>query len=115
LAYAIRVAIYVRKIAKNLAFDVLARQLLRSATSIGANMSEADAASSKNDFIHKVIISKKEAQETVYWLKILHGADFINNIDNQKELKYLLNECQEIIKILGAIIRSSQNKHKAHV
>ncbi|MFA4843920.1 MAG: four helix bundle protein [Candidatus Margulisiibacteriota bacterium] len=104
LSFAIRVAKFVRKIAKDMAFEVLAKQLLRSATSIGANMKEADGASSRKDFVNKVTIAKKEAQETEYWLEVLRGAEFIHHPDNNIELVGLLSESREITRILASII-----------
>ena len=89
-------------------FDVLAKQLLRSATSVGANMKEADSASSKKDFINKISIAKKEAQETEYWFEVIKGADFINNPENVKELETLLGECKEIIKVLASILHKAK-------
>jgi len=108
LRFAIRTAKFVRKISRDITFDVLVRQLLRSATFIGANMREADSASSRKDFINKVLIAKKEAQETEYWLEIFRGADFIKNEENKKELSYLLSECHEIILVLAAIVRKAK-------
>ncbi|MBU0672238.1 MAG: four helix bundle protein [Candidatus Margulisbacteria bacterium] len=108
LKFAIRSAKFVKIISRDLCFDVLIKQLLRSSTSIGANMREADSASSKKDFAHKVNISKKEAQETEYWLEILKDAEFVKNDDNKKELKELLVECREIIKVLAAIIHKAK-------
>ena len=104
LRFAIRTAKFVRMIARDMAFEILAKQLLRSATSIGANMKEADGASSRKDFINKVTIAKKEAQETEYWLEVLRGAEFIRHPDNKKELAGLLIESQEITRILASII-----------
>jgi four helix bundle protein len=109
LRFAIRTAIFVRKISRDISFDVLAKQLLRSAASIGANMREADSAASRKDFINKVVISKKEAQETEYWLELLKGAKSINNELNQQELGSLLTECKEIIKILAAILHKTRS------
>ncbi|MBN3033000.1 MAG: four helix bundle protein [Candidatus Saganbacteria bacterium] len=108
LNHAIRAAKFVRKISGDFSFNVLAKQLLRSATSIGANMKEADSASSKKDFLNKVIISKKEAQETEYWLEVIKGAEFLHRTEDLKELDELLLECQEIIKVLGAIMHSTK-------
>ena len=82
--------------------------MLRSATSIGANMREADSASSRKDFINKVFIAKKEAQETEYWLEVFKGAEFINKEDIIKELGQLISECREIILILAAILRKTK-------
>ena len=83
---------------------VLSQQLLRSGTSIGANIEEATAAASRKDFIHKMTISSKEARETKYWLKLLNQSKLVElNYDN-----YLL-KIDEIIKILTAIVKTSQN------
>lgn len=73
---------------------VLSKQVLRSGTSIGANINEAIEAQSKADFIHKMSISLKEARETEYWLKLLTASGYINDSDNY------LEELGEIIKIL---------------
>lgn len=84
---------------------VFADQLLRSATSIGANVAEAGAGQSKKDFIAKMAIASKEARETRYWLKLLQKGEIINdNIDSY------LNEIEEIIKILTKIVKTSQEK-----
>ena len=80
---------------------VLGKQLLRSGTSIGANVEEATAAQSKKDFIVKMSIALKEARETNYWLRLLKRTGFIKK-DN------LINESSEIMNILGAIIRTSR-------
>lgn len=101
---------FIRKISKDISLEILAKQLLRSATSIGANMHEADSASSKKDFTNKVLIAKKEAQETEYWLEVIKGAEFINNEENNKELESMLTECHEIILVLGAIVRNTKQQ-----
>ncbi|AXT52174.1 four helix bundle protein [Aquimarina sp. BL5] len=80
---------------------VLANQLLKSGTSIGANIKEAQNAESKKDFIHKMKIAIKEADETEYWLFICDA------IKNYPECKSLLFELESIIKILNKIISSS--------
>ncbi len=80
---------------------VLGKQLLRSGTSIGANVEEATAAQSKKDFIAKMSIALKEARETNYWLRLLKRTGFIKK-DN------LINESSELMNILGAIIRTSR-------
>ena len=108
LKYSIRTLKFIRKINKSVGLDIIFNQLLRSATSIGANLSEADSASSRKDFVNKVFISKKEAQETEYWLEVIKGSDIINNLGNQKELNELIAECREIILILAAIIRKTK-------
>lgn len=81
---------------------VLARQLLRSGTSIGANIREAQNAESRADFIHKMKIAAKEADETEYWLLLL------DNLENYSLCKELLTECGSIIRVLSKIIGSSR-------
>lgn len=79
----------------------LGKQVLRSGTSIGANVEEATAAQSKRDFIAKMSISLKEARETNYWLRLLKETGYI-----KKDV--LIVESEEIMNILGAIIRTSK-------
>ena len=86
---------------------MLGKQLLRSGTSIGANVEEATAAQSKKDFIAKMSISLKEARETNYWLRLLKRTGYIHKNE-------LIKESEEIMNILGAIIRTSRkNLEKA--
>ncbi len=106
--FAVHAVKFVKKVFKDPSAKIIADQLLRCATSIGANMAEADSASSRKDFINKVFISKKEAQETEYWLKIIKEAEMVNNADNKKELESMIGECREIILVLAAIIRKSK-------
>lgn len=80
----------------------VANQLIRSGTSIGANVREAQNAESKADFIHKLKIAAKEADETEYWLEIC------NQSDNYPECKKLLDEILSIKKVLSKIIASSK-------
>lgn len=85
---------------------VLSKQMLRSGTSIGANIEEASAAQSKKDFIAKMSISSKEARETLYWLRLLNESK-ITSIDISSHLK----NCTEIINILTAIVKTSQQNN----
>ena len=82
----------------------LAQQLLRSGTSIGANIEESQAAESTADFIHKLSISLKEARETRYWLLLLSESELVKN----SRLQPLLNELEELIKIISSIILSKK-------
>lgn len=84
---------------------VISKQILKSGTSIGANVSEAIAAESKKDFIHKMSIASKEARETKYWLSLLNETQLVK-YDYQK----LLNEVIQIIKILNSIIKTSSER-----
>ncbi len=78
---------------------VLSRQLIRSATSISANIEEATAAVSKKDFLHKMNISHKEARETKFWIRLLYRTQYIKC----EEYNIYLNECDEIIRMLYSI------------
>ena len=85
---------------------VLSKQILRSGTSIGANVRESQRGESKADFIHKLSISLKEADETLYWLELLHDAEYISN----EEFDSLFADCKELVRILTAILKSSRDK-----
>jgi four helix bundle protein len=88
---------------------ILSKQLLRCGTSIGANINEAQAAQSKKDFISKMSISSKEARETKYWIDLLISTDYLKEED--KHVQSLLNDTEEIIKLLTTIIKSSQGRN----
>ena len=83
---------------------VMSKQILRSGTSIGANASEAIAAESVDDFVHKLTISLKEANETKYWILLLHRTQFIK----EEEFKSVIKDCQELRKMIGSIISSTK-------
>jgi len=82
---------------------ILSKQILRSGTSIGANVEEAQAAQSKKDFLSKISIASKEARETLYWLKLLNDAGYIENYSS-KDL--LFREINSIINVLTKIIKT---------
>lgn len=94
---------------KYLAFEkketVLSKQVLRSGTSIGANVCEALQGFSTADFIAKLNISLKEAFETDYWLRLLYRTDYIE----KNQFDSIIADCQELIKILTSIIKSTKN------
>ena len=83
---------------------VLTSQLKRSGTAPGAMVREAEHAESKKDFIHKMAISLKEANESTYWIQMLKAGEYIS----QKEFDSINADCEEIIKILAAIVKSSK-------
>ncbi len=85
---------------------ILSKQVLRSGTSIGANVEESKQAQSKLDFVHKLSIANKEAFETNYWLRLLPDSDLINS----KLAESLLNDCEELQKILVASIKTAKGK-----
>ena len=82
----------------------LSRQLLRSGTSIGANVAEAEHAQSRADFCSKLNIALKEAAETDYWLRLLHEADYLRDVEFQS----VFADCKEIEKLLAAIVKSTK-------
>ena len=84
------------------------KQLLRSGTSIGANVNEAVNGQSKKDFLTKMYIAFKEARETEYWLNLLHKTDFIDT----KMFESISNDCSEINKILSSIIKTTNKNLK---
>ena len=86
---------------------VLSKQILRSGTSIGANIHETVASESKKDFVHKLGIAVKEARETSYWLKLLKDSDYITN----DEFNKLNNSCDEIVRILNSIILTTKERY----
>jgi four helix bundle protein len=83
---------------------VLSKQVLRSGTSIGANIEEALGGSSKRDFKAKMNIAYKEARETKYWLRLLKDSDYID----KAAFDSVHNDCEELLKLLYSIIQSSK-------
>ncbi|MEO8400134.1 MAG: four helix bundle protein [Ignavibacteriaceae bacterium] len=94
--------LYKYLISKDYKFETIFKQKLRSGTSIGANIAEAQYASSKKDFLNKFYISLKETSETKYWLKLLHATEFIK----EDEFKDIYKDCEEVSKILTSIIKT---------
>ena len=89
-------------------FEPILKQLLRSGTSIGANISESQSAISKKDFVNKLHIALKESRETEYWLKLLNKADIIDS----KEYLSLYSDCEELSKLLTSILKTTKNNMK---
>jgi len=90
---------------------VLSKQILRSGTSIGANIHEGVASESKKDFIHKLGIAAKEARETSYWLNLLKDSNYINN----EQFDTLSNSCQELTRILNSIILTTKERYFSNI
>ncbi len=101
--FAIRVLKMGKALSKNSINNILINQVVRSATSVGANIEEAQGAYTKSDFTHCMNIAKKEARETFYWLKLIKEM----NPTIAKRLSLLLVENEEIIKILTTIVKKS--------
>lgn len=96
-------AVRVIKLSNTTEMKVVKNQLIRAVTSIGANYEEAQAGSSKSDFINKVNISLKEARETNYWLRLIKEVENTN-----LEIEEIIQESKEIKNILGAIVKKAR-------
>lgn len=83
---------------------ILSKQLLRSGTAIGALIREAEHAESKPDFIHKMAIALKEANETDYWIELLHQSDYVDD----SGYRSIHGDVTELLKLLTSIIKSSK-------
>ena len=83
---------------------ILSKQLLRSGTSIGANINEALCGISKRDFLAKIYISYKEAAECKYWLDLLYTTEFLN----KKEFVSIDKDCEELLRILSSITKTTK-------
>ena len=86
----------------------LSKQMMRSGTSVGANIREAQNAESKLDFIHKLSISQKECDETLYWLELLYKAEYLTEL----EFSSIYNEGTEILNILKSVIITTKQNIK---
>ena len=86
---------------------VLSKQLLRSGTSIGANIEEAIGGQSDKDFFAKLTISYKEARETHYWLRLLKDTDYLT----EQEFQSIIIDCEELLKIIGSIQKTIKSRN----
>jgi len=102
-SFAVRIVKLAEYLRKNKKEFILSGQILRSGTSIGANIEEAIGGQSKNDFISKISIAYKEARETKYWLELLKETNYLN----LEQSESLLKDCEELLKILGSIKKTS--------
>jgi four helix bundle protein len=100
----------VRRLPKDVAGYEVGRQVLRSGTSIGANVEEADAAESTQDMVHKLKISLKEAQETRFWMRTIHDSELL--VDN--EVSALIQESDELVRIINSIISVTAKKRSGN-
>ena len=102
--FSIAIITCTERIAKEKNEYVLTKQLLRSGTSVGANVSESVYAQSKPDFIHKLSIALKEAKESFYWLKLLHTTGYMN----QSEFENIKSLNNDLLNLLSKSIRTSK-------
>ena len=109
-AFAVRIVNLYKYLCEEKKEFVLSKQLLRSGTSIGANINEAQAGQSKADFISKMSIASKEARETKYWIELLIRTDYLNKDDSH--VKSLLEDIIELVKIITSIVKTSKENSK---
>ena len=103
--YAVEVFKYLRELPYDVSTKVIAHQLGKSASSIGANYHEANRAESRDDFAHKVAIAVKEANESCYWFKVLTGL-----CGNSERLEGLAKETHELRNLLQSILKSARSR-----
>ena len=104
LDFAVRIVNLYKYLSKEKGENVLSKQLLRSGTSVGANVREAVYGQSKSDFIAKMSIALKEVSETEYWLELLNKTEYLTD----EQFKSINTDCGEIAKILTAIVKSGK-------
>jgi four helix bundle protein len=104
--FAVRIINLYKHLTSNKQEYVMSKQLLRSGTSIGANICEAEQAQSSADFLSKISISLKESNESDYWIRLLHRTEYIN----EQEYKSIITDCKELTKLLTSIIKSIKQK-----
>jgi four helix bundle protein len=107
-AFALRIIKAYRHFCSQQKEFVLSKQLLRSGTAIGALIKEAEHAQSKADFINKMNIALKEANETEYWIMLLHDSEFME----QNQYESLIEDNRELIKMLASIVKTSKENHE---
>ncbi len=106
-AFAVRVVNVCRHLSEKKQEYVLSKQLLRSGTSIGANVEEAMGGQSEKDFFAKLSISYKEARESHYWIRLLADTDYLT----EKQAHSLLQDTEELQKIIGSILKTLRAKN----
>ena len=101
--FAIRIVKLYKYLTDNKKEDILSKQVLKSGTSIGANISEAQQGQSKKDFLTKMNIALKECAETKYWIRLLQATDYID----ENQTKSILTNCTELEKMLTKIVKTT--------
>ncbi len=105
-AFALRMIKMYQHLTKDKQEFILSKQVLRSGTSIGANIEEASGAQSNKDFLAKMTIAYKEARETHYWLRLLHDSGYFT----ENAAISILNDCEELLKMLASIKKTTQSR-----
>jgi four helix bundle protein len=105
--FAVRVVRLARFLQEEKREYVLSKQVLRSGTAIGALVREAEHAESKPDFTHKMNIALKEANETVYWIELLHASDYLTS----DQFNSIYPDAEELVKLLVSIVKTSRENN----
>jgi len=105
-AFAVRVVRVVNALPRTLAGAVIARQLMRAGTSIGANVHEARGSSTRREYSRRIKIARSEAQETLYWLRLLSDSELLS----KRRLTPMIQEVQELVKILATIGKRTESR-----
>ena len=106
LSFAVRIVNLVRFLNSDKNEFILSKQILRSGTSVGALIAEAEFAESKLDFIHKLAIAQKEVNETIYWITLLKETEYIT----ENQFKDLNEDAVEILKLLTSSIKTTKSR-----
>ncbi len=104
-AFAVRIVKLSKYLQQEKKERVISKQILRSGTAIGALVREAEHGESKADFIHKMNIALKEANETLYWLDLLFATDYLE----QASFDSIRNDSEELVKLLASIVKTTRN------
>jgi len=102
--FAVRIVNLYKHLCENKKEFVLSKQILRSGTSVGANIREAEHSESKADFVHKMAVSQKEINETIYWLELLQETEYIS----KQEFESITADAVEIIKLITSSIKTAK-------
>src|SRR5690606_41347974 len=105
-AFAVRVVKLYQYLCEQKKEFVLSKQLLRSGTSVGAMVREAEHAESKIDFKHKMSIAQKEINEVMYWLELLQATNYLSD----EQFKSMHKDAEELIKLITSIIKTTKNR-----
>lgn len=106
--FAIRIVKLYKFLKENKKEYTLSKQLLRSGTSVGAMIREAEHAETKKDFVHKMSIAQKESNETLYWLELLKETDYLN----EQQFESVHKDAKEVISIITSIIKTTKKNMK---
>jgi len=111
LEFASRVAIFAIALPKNQASIEYGKQVIRSSAAIGANIEEADGTLSRKDFVNRFSIGRREASETVYWLRLIERTGLTKDCD-ANDIASLINESRELLLILSSIINKTRERNR---